>query len=84
MSQKLYDANQITFSDHALLTFDPTKAPEPYKANFIIPTDASGRRDWIAEWEAQAEMQLKTGDTTGYKNIMDHFVHGILERLERK
>ena len=84
ISRRLYDAKQITLVDHAELTLDPTKIPGPVKGHFLTPADQSGKRDWIAEWEAQADMQLKSGDTAGYQGIMDHIVHGILERLEKK
>lgn len=80
MSKRLYQAGQISLFDHAVLTFDPSKSPQPIKTNLCLTeTDAEGKRDWIAEYEARAARDLKMSNMMGYrvnKNIL-----GILERF---
>lgn len=80
ISKKLYQAGQISLFDHAMLTFDPSKSPQPIKPNLCLTeVNAEGKRDWIAEYEAKAARDLKISNMMGYrvnKNIV-----GILERL---
>lgn len=85
ISYQLYQAKQITLIDHATLSFDPTRIPHGPDAKFYFtPADQDGRRDWIAEYTARAEFELKNGNPDGYQYILNHFVRGILSRLERK
>lgn len=85
ISYRPYEARQITPLDHATLSFDPTRIPHTANAKFYFtPADHSGRRDWIAEYKAGAEFELKNGNPESYEYIMNHFVKGIFGRLERK
>lgn len=84
ISQQLYNAKQISLADHACLSFDPTRIPGVDKANFYFtPADQSGKRDWIAEYQARADFELKNGNPANYQYIVNHFVDGILRRLEK-
>jgi len=78
---KLYKAGEISLFDHVLLSFDPSKSPQKIRFNiFLTEANADGKRDWIAEHEARANMHLKRGDMVGYKNRQR--VLGILRRLQ--
>ncbi len=81
MSIRLYQAGQISLFDHAILTFDPSKSPQPIKPNLCLTeANADDKRDWIAEYEARAARDLKMGNMMGYKvnkNILE-----ILEHLQ--
>lgn len=81
MSTRLYQAGQITLFDHAMLTFDPSKSPQPVKPNLCL-TEAKvdGKRDWITEYEARAARDLQMGNMTGY-GVNENIV-GILDRLQ--
>lgn len=80
MSIKLYQSGQISLFDHAMLTFDPSKSPQPIKPNLCLTeANADGKRDWIVEYEARAARNLKMGDMTGYR--VNNNVLKILERL---
>ncbi|WP_422446525.1 hypothetical protein [Thermoanaerobacterium sp. DL9XJH110] len=80
ISSKLYEAGEISLADHAILTFDPGKSPQKVRPNiFLTKASADGRRDWIAEYEARANMDLKIGNTPGYKN--NRRILDILRRL---
>ena len=80
MSKRLYEAGQISLFDHATLTFDSSKSPQPIKPNlFLTEANANGKRDWIAEYEKRAARDLNMGNMMGYrvnKNIL-----AILNRL---
>jgi hypothetical protein len=84
ISQRLYNAKQISLADHAVLSFDPSRIPGGDKANFYFtPADAYGKRDWIAEYQARANFELKNGNPSNCQYIVKHFVDGILRRLEK-
>lgn len=84
IASQLYQAGQIDLLHLGILTFDLTplyrKLGYPPEIQFLIPSDQFGRRDWIAEWEARAEQQLKLGNTLGYQR--DRECLEILRRLE--
>ncbi|MDI3481574.1 MAG: hypothetical protein PWQ97_1229 [Tepidanaerobacteraceae bacterium] len=81
ISLKLYEAGEISLADHAILTFDPSKSPQKVKPNiFLTKTNIDGKRDWIAEYEARANMDLKIGNTVGYKN--NQHILDILRRFQ--
>lgn len=82
ISTRLYKAGEISLFGHAMLTFDPSKSPQPVKTNIYLtePSD-NGKRDWIAEYEARVAKNLKMGNITGYrvnKNVLK-----ILVRLQQ-
>ena len=80
ISLKLYEAGEISLAEHAFLTFDSSKSPQTIKTNvFLTKTDVDGKRDWIAEYQAKVNMDLKTGNMLGYKN--NQRLLDILRRL---
>ena len=79
ISMKLYDAKQISLSDHAILSFDPGKSPQQIKGTIFLTPANSRKRDWIAEYRARAEQALKLGDTQSYSQYKH--IGEILERL---
>ena len=81
ISLKLYEAGEISLLDHAILTFDSSKSPQKVRPNiFLTKTNIDGKRDWIAEYEARANMNFKKGNIVGYKNYQR--VLDILRRLQ--
>lgn len=82
---KLYKAGEISLFDHAFLSFDLDKALRELRIRFNIPlpkTNIDGKKDWIAEYEARANMHLERGDIVGYKNMQRML--GILRRLQKE
>jgi hypothetical protein len=80
ISFKLYEAGEISFFDLGVLIFDPSKSPQKVRPNiFLTKASTGGRRDWIAEYEARANMDFKIGNTLGYKN--NRRILDILRRL---
>ncbi|AZT90457.1 hypothetical protein ELD05_07235 [Caldicellulosiruptor changbaiensis] len=80
ISYQLYKAGQISLLNHGILTFDPSESPQRIKPNiFLTQPDRDGRMDWIAEYEARVNRDLKIGNTTGYLNNM--CILNILKQL---
>ncbi len=84
MTMELYQAGAITLLDRAVLTLDPTRMSVDGQAVAeqairLTQADASGRRDWVAELEAQKEQALARGETQNA--AMDERLLGILRRV---
>ncbi|WKV09285.2 hypothetical protein Q2T46_02160 [Thermoanaerobacterium sp. CMT5567-10] len=80
ISYELYKAGQISLLDHGILTFDPNESTQKIKPNiFLTQSDSNGRIDWIAEYEARVNRDLKIGNITGYLN--NKRILNILKRL---
>ncbi len=87
VARKLYDAKQISFSDFAALTFNPQEGPQWKSMTkgiknprwWLTEADSSGKRNWVAEWEARAEQQRKLGNPSGAKK--DEYLAQILRGL---
>ncbi|ADL08772.1 hypothetical protein [Thermosediminibacter oceani] len=78
---KLYDTGEISFFDLGVLIFDPSKSPQKVRPNiFLTKANPDGKRDWIAEYEARANMDLKIGNMLGYKS--NRRILDILRRLQ--
>ncbi|MBT2216046.1 hypothetical protein KK120_09455 [Virgibacillus dakarensis] len=91
ISMSLYKYGEISFKEHAILTFDFDRGAESLKEeisglspNFTMyatQADASGKRNWIEEFQARADRAF------GYGNLIGHHTNlslaGILQRLER-
>lgn len=86
ISNALYKAGEITFKEHALITFDYGRATNYLKRNapgvpsnfnmYETSADSNGRRDWIAEFGARASKNFKYGNLIGYqsnKKVLDIF-----------
>lgn len=81
VSQGLYDNGQISLLDHATLSFDPAKGALGESADtYVTQTDGSGKRDWVAEFEARLTEHMEAGDSASA--AVDQRVLGILHRLE--
>ena len=79
LSQKLYDAGEISLLDHAILSFDPDHNI-PYGTGFLTQADSMGHRDLITEYQARIDLDNKTGNR---KNIVNNGrVLSYLERLD--
>ncbi len=81
ISMTLYKAGQISLLEHGILTFDPSKSPQPVKPNLCLtPANEDGRRNWIAEYEERINQDLKIGNIVGLNNnkkileILKHLV----------
>lgn len=92
MSNELYKAGEISFKEHAVLTFDFGRATNHLKQNapgYILTSfdmyetsaNSNGQRDWIAEFGARASKNLKLGNLIGHQSNMKVF--DILERFSR-
>ncbi len=84
VSQGLYDYGQISLLDHATLSFDPAKGALGESADTYLTgqdgADGSGKRDWVAEFEARLTEHMEAGDSASA--AVDQRVLGILHRLE--
>lgn len=85
MTMELYQAGAITLLDRAVLTLDPTQMSVNGQALSeqtirLTQADASGRRDWIAELEAQKEQALARGETQNAS--MDERLLGVLRHVQ--
>ncbi|MBW2605428.1 MAG: hypothetical protein JRE28_14140 [Deltaproteobacteria bacterium] len=78
LSQELYDAGEISLSDHAILSFDPSLIP--YGTGFLTPADSAGHRNLISEYEARIDMNKKMGDSKS--RVHNERVLEYLERLD--
>jgi len=76
LSQKLYNAGEISLFDHAILSFDPSHIPDG--TGFLTPADSTGHRDLIAEYEARIDLDKKTSNS---QNIVNN--ERVLEYLKR-
>lgn len=91
ISNALYEAGEISFKEHTLMTFDFERATNYLKQNapgvpssfnmYETPADSNGRRDWIAEFGARASKNLKYGNLIGHQS--NQKVHNIFEKLLR-
>lgn len=89
ISLKLYEAGEITFKDHATLTFDWNRGVKYFRQNLqvpvksdlnLTPANSEGKRDWIAEYEARVKQDWKFGNTLGYHSNLKAL--DILKRLD--
>jgi hypothetical protein len=69
ISNELYTKGNITPIEEALMTFNPELSPQQVgKGNvFLTKSDQYGKRDWIAEFEARANQNLKYSNLESYK-----------------
>lgn len=93
VAQELYEAGAITVKEVMTMTFDYGRATQSIKQaanglaapNFSMyetSADASGRRDWIAEFEARAAKDRQYGNLIG--NANNTKIMNILQLLERE
>lgn len=93
VAQELYEAGAITGKEVVTMTFDYNRATHYIKqaANglaapdfsmYETSADASGRRDWIAEFEARAAKDRQYGNFIGNANKTK--IISILQLLERE
>ncbi|MGG3799584.1 hypothetical protein [Metabacillus fastidiosus] len=91
ISLRLYEAGEISFLEHATLTFDHAKVANDIKHRARVPvspnfsmyetsSNQNGERDWIAEFEARVKKDFKYGNVLGYQSNMKVF--NILQRLD--
>ncbi|MCK1999637.1 hypothetical protein MPH47_20835 [Psychrobacillus psychrodurans] len=91
ISNTLYEAGEISFKEHGVLTFDYGRATNHLKQILAGRTSAGfdmhatsansdGKRDWIAEYEARASKDFKIGNLIGYQSKMN--VLTLLQRLD--
>ena len=77
LSRELYEAGEISFLDHVILSFPPIRLPEG--TSLLTQEDSTGHIDLISEYEARIGMNRKMGDS---QSIANHErILGYLERL---
>ncbi|GAB6085221.1 hypothetical protein [Alkaliphilus crotonatoxidans] len=80
ISTQLYEAEEISLLTHSTLTFDPGRCTLLTRSDInLTPTDEDGRRNWIAEYQARANRDLKMGNVDGY--VQNNDILKILNRL---
>ena len=92
ISNVLYEAGEITLTEHTLITFDYERATNYLKrntpgvpANFNMhetSANSNGQRDWIAEFGARASSHFKYGNLVGYQT--NSKIIAILQKLDTK
>ena len=93
VAQELYEAGAITGKEVVTMTFDYNRATQYIKQaangitapNFTMyetSVDTSGRRDWIAEFEARAAKDRQYGNLIG--NAQKNKIIRVLQLLERE
>ncbi len=91
ISKALYEAGEISFKEHAVLTFDFGRATDNIKRNapgyisadfsmYETSANSNGQRDWIAEFGARASSHFKYGNLVGYQT--NSKVLAILQKLD--
>lgn len=69
LAYQLYDTKQVSPMDYVMMIFDPSKSPQSINAElFLTQANPDGKRDWIAEFEARAELNLKIGNDLGFNS----------------
>ncbi len=87
MSQTLFENGAISFSDHALLSFQPENQPgfgDSYLGilgtrPLLTESWPDGTRDWINEYETRLDFDRQNGG--GHEKTLNHIL-GHLERLD--
>lgn len=93
VAQELYEAGAITLKEVATMTFDYNRATQSIKqavngitapdfTMYETSADTSGRRDWIAEFEARAAKDRQYGNFIGNANKTK--IISVLQLLERE
>jgi hypothetical protein len=77
VSQHLYQSGAIDLSDHAVMSFDPSFAGS---TGLLTEPDASGRVDWVEEFQARLSRHLEAGEQGAA--AQDRRVLDILARLQ--
>ncbi len=77
ISALLYDNGLISLSEHATMSLDPSFAGS---SNLLTSADASGRVDWMAEFQARLAKHNAEGDTASAAR--DGRVIDVLSRLQ--
>lgn len=87
ISKKLYEAGEISFRDHAILTFDYDKAVNDLNAHFhgkttinVSINNQNKAKDWIAEFENRTQKSRQFGDLISYQRNMN--VLNMLHQLD--
>ncbi|QDP40873.1 hypothetical protein [Radiobacillus deserti] len=79
ISKALYDSGEISLKEVAVMTFDNERASNYLKQNarahvpddfnmYQTPSNSSGKRNWITEFEARAQKDFEYGNLIGYHN----------------
>lgn len=78
LSKHLLDAGEISFEDHAILSFDPANIP--FGTIFLTEENSTGRYDFIKEYEARINMDKKMKNS---QSLVHHErILGYLKRLD--
>lgn len=77
VSQHLYQSGAIDLADHAVMSFDPSFAGS---TGLLTEPDASGRVDWVAEFQARLSRHRQEGDEGAA--VQDRRALDILARLQ--
>lgn len=77
VSRQLYESGAIDLSDHAVMSFDPSFAGS---TGLLTASDASGKVDWMAEFQARLARHTEDGDEVAAAR--DRRVLDILGRLQ--
>ncbi|MDD3365416.1 MAG: hypothetical protein PHZ03_10580, partial [Syntrophomonas sp.] len=86
----LYKKGAISGGDCAIMTFDWKRAADDLRKDHpdvmadlnLVPADSEGRRDWIAEFDARAKRDFRSGNDLGY--IEDQKLADILRQISRE
>lgn len=80
LSLELYKAGEISFKDHAILSFDRDAGAQGVGSAYLTKADSNGRRDMLAEFKAKVEMDKSMGNSLNLPNDLRILQH--LERLD--
>ncbi len=79
LSQKLYDAGQISLADHAILSFDGERNL-PSGSTFLTEPTSNGGYDIISEFKARIELDKQMNNEQNAQN--NQRILDILNHLE--
>lgn len=79
LSQKLYDAGEISLLDHAVLSFDGERI-FPDGSTFLTESTSSGAYDLVAEFTARVDLNKQMSDQQSMEN--NQRILDILSHLE--
>jgi aldehyde:ferredoxin oxidoreductase len=82
MVDELYEAGELSFREHSIMTIDKRLGRAEGEASpFFTTDDMYGKIDWIAEYIASAEFYFKAGVIETYASDLN--ILSVLKKLDR-
>lgn len=80
ISTALYESGEISFDEHAILSFDFDRATQSLNQE-MSTVDPSEKKNWIEEFQERAAQAFNQSNLIGHQAYLN--LVGILQKLER-